>query len=119
MQLVKNQLIESILQSHERQLQIIAQKNHDYSPGADNYSNFRSVNYIMPWISVEEGILIRMLDKLQRAANLVHFQETYVTDEKLEDTLDDIANYSNLILAFRANEITETEIYAEIQRIEK
>ena len=112
---MESPILKSLLKSQERQYRIVEKKNRDYSPGKDDYQNFRAVNYIMPWISVEEGILVRMIDKLQRAANVIHFGEAYVTEESVEDTLDDISNYSNIIIAYRSGEISEEEAKQQIE----
>lgn len=99
-----SQMQASIAESHKKQAEIIRKKNADYSRGEDEYRNFRLVNYVMPWISVEEGIIIRMIDKLARLANLAKYGDAYVTEESFEDTCDDTANYSNILKAFRQNE---------------
>ncbi len=99
-----SQLLTSLQASHAKQLSIAEKKNADYSRGEDEYRNFRMVNHVMPWISVEEGIIIRMLDKIARLANLAKYGNAYVTEESFEDTCDDTSNYSNILKAYRQNE---------------
>lgn len=115
----KSQFLNSILVSQERQYRLVEKKNNDYSRGEDEYRNFRMVNHVMPWISVEEGIIIRMLDKITRLANLAHYKSQYVTDESFTDTCDDIANYSNILIAYRGFNITAEEAKEQIEEIQK
>ena len=45
------------------------------------------------------GLLVRILDKVHRVLNISGgCMKAEVTDEKLEDTLMDIANYANMAL---------------------
>lgn len=51
--------------------------------------------------SVEQGFLVRMSDKYARICNLIGNQkENAVLDEKVEDTLIDLANYSMLLAVY-------------------
>jgi hypothetical protein len=51
--------------------------------------------------SVEAGFMVRLSDKLSRMANLTRAgHEQAVADEKLEDTVLDVINYSLLLLAY-------------------
>lgn len=62
-------------------------KNNDYGSSiTDTYNKFGLVSF-----------LVRIQDKLNRATTL-NKQEAKVLDEKLEDTLIDMANYSVLAL---------------------
>lgn len=56
-------------------------KNSDY--GSDNILRFG-----------ERGLIIRISDKYARVQNLLKKVKTSVGDEKIEDTLEDIINYS-------------------------
>ena len=61
-------------------------KNHDYGDSVhDTYEKYRLVSF-----------LVRLEDKLNRARTLYQKNEIKVTDEKLEDTLLDLANYAIL-----------------------
>lgn len=61
-------------------------KNNDYGSSVnDTYKKYGMVSY-----------LVRMEDKLNRARTLVQKQTQNVQDEKLRDTLIDLANYTIL-----------------------
>ena len=61
-------------------------KNHDYGDSVhDTYEKYGLVSF-----------LVRLEDKLNRARTLYQKNEIKVTDEKLEDTLLDLANYAIL-----------------------
>ena len=49
--------------------------------------------------SVEEGILVRMTDKINRIATLI-YQDNAVKDEKIQDTLLDLAVYSIILKTY-------------------
>ena len=68
-------------------------KNHDYS--AKNYvSNLNSCKAF--GINPLVGIVVRLTDKLSRLASFCEQGVLKVKDEKLEDTLNDIAVYAIL-----------------------
>ena len=78
-------------------------KNDDYNDG-DKWSNFDACNRID--IPTAKGIVVRMTDKFNRILTLVRKRykgiEASVSDEKLEDTLEDLAVYSLItILALK------------------
>jgi len=63
---------------------IYVAKNHDYGNSVhDTYEKYGLVSF-----------LVRMEDKISRARTLDQKKEQYVSDEKLEDTLLDLANYA-------------------------
>lgn len=73
-------------------------KNSDYGSSADKtYEEFGLTSY-----------LIRLSDKLNRAKMLVH-KDAKVTDEKIRDTLIDLAVYSAMAVASLDCEETVTE----------
>lgn len=79
---------------------IIQQKNNDYSgPTRDVFQNFRSCEMI--GVSVERGMLTRMLDKINRVGNLLNNPNPMVESEKIEDTLLDLVNYSKLLYLYK------------------
>lgn len=81
-------------------LEITKAKNHDYSWTEDAFANFRMCENL--WItSVENWILVRITDKLSRISTLVQtWQEWKVQDEKIADTLQDMANYAIILKIF-------------------
>lgn len=67
-------------------LELYKNKNADYGSSVnDTYKKYGMVSY-----------LVRMEDKLNRARTLVQKQTQNVQDEKLRDTLIDLASYSVL-----------------------
>lgn len=77
-------------------LNLMKLKNQDYAKGDDPFLNFRSAQVV--GVEVSRGILVRLLDKLSRAGNLIG-KEPAVTEEKLKDTVLDIINYAILFHA--------------------
>ena len=73
-------------------------KNTDYSQDGDAFTNFRMATLI--GVGVEDGIMIRMSDKLARIANCIHKGQVAVKDESVIDTLADMINYSAILLAY-------------------
>jgi hypothetical protein len=78
-------------------LAIAEERNKRYAGAYDPFKNFR--------LGGDYGIAIRMTDKVSRLLTLLHPSNT--TDdagESIEDTCKDLANYSMLLSALRANE---------------
>lgn len=78
-------------------IQVIENKNADYAQSNDPFLNFRTSNDLN--ISLETGIIVRMMDKISRLLNLLH-KEADVEDESVNDTIVDLANYSAILFAF-------------------
>jgi hypothetical protein len=73
-------------------------KNSDYSEGSNAFANFDLIEDVTGGrISREEGILVRMTDKLKRIGGLLR-REAQVADEKITDTAKDLAVYSLILL---------------------
>jgi len=67
---------------------LYVRKNRDYgSSVTDTYKKFGITSF-----------LVRIADKFNRVTNLVGKDENLVKDEKIEDTLMDLANYAILAL---------------------
>lgn len=81
-------------------LEISQKKNADYT-GEDScpFANFTAVerNGIA---TTEQGFLTRMMDKMQRINSYAQQGKLEVADEKVEDTLQDLANYCILMSAY-------------------
>jgi len=75
----------------EKMATIHSNKNHDYA-GDDPLSNFRMSEKI--GIPAWKGCLVRMGDKYSRICNFAKQEKFEVEDEKIEDTLLDLAVYS-------------------------
>src|SRR3972149_10999439 len=64
-------------------------KNHDYSDGHTWSGNFEDYGLF--------GMMARMNDKVKRAENLIIKKIVRQVDEKVEDTLEDLAVYALLV----------------------
>lgn len=96
----RKQFISELAENCDDDLQIVQKKNQDYADGEDPFQNFRMVEDA-GLMSVEEGIAVRMSDKMQRVFNLIDSErEAAVDDESLEDTLSDLRNYANILQVF-------------------
>jgi hypothetical protein len=76
-------------------------KNHDYSgkSGTEPFANFTRAES-MGITTTEKGLLVRMLDKMSRLSSFTDSGEFMVEDEKLQDTIIDMINYSILLYAY-------------------
>ena len=82
---------ELIKQECDRLIDLLIAKNAAYGDSfSDTYNEFGMV-----------AVAIRLQDKVSRIKSLVKGVENKVIDEKIEDTLIDIAGYSILALAER------------------
>lgn len=89
---------------------LTARKNADYASTTDAWANFTLIEKLTAGqIRAEEGILVRITDKLQRVANLLN-REGQVKDEKITDTLMDAAVYSIILLIY-LNELSTGDLY--------
>lgn len=79
--------VEMFKEITNKMLEIYEAKNHDYGDSVhDTYVDFGLVSF-----------LVRMQDKMNRLKKLSN-NSAKVLDEKIEDTLIDLANYSILAL---------------------
>ena len=95
---------EQFIQYHkemcERMMTIVAKKNHDYSgKSSAAFENFQMVERLGV-ASTTQGFLVRMMDKYMRVNNFCKSGVLKVDDEKIEDTLLDLANYSLLMAGY-------------------
>lgn len=78
----------------DRMWAITEAKNNDYATESDPFRNFREFG--------ELGFLVRMSDKFARLRTALHEKrELSVSDETIDDTLIDLANYSVLLICWR------------------
>lgn len=72
----------------DEMVKLYERKNSDYGSSIhDTYMKYGAVAY-----------LVRMEDKINRVRSLVQNKEQKVEDEKIHDSLVDLANYSILML---------------------
>jgi len=95
----RDEFLDELRSNQEQDLEIVKAKNQDYADGADPFQNFRMVEDA-GFISTEEGIVVRLSDKMQRIMNLVQADEAAVDDESLADTLSDARNYLNILQVY-------------------
>ena len=78
---------------HGRERDIMLRKAHDYSGDIDCNHNIRACETV-GIATAETGVLIRILDKMSRIANLIKPNHTAaVVDESVDDTIADARNY--------------------------
>jgi hypothetical protein len=102
------ELIKRMTDLFDRCIEIATAKNSDYANHDDPFQNFRSVETL--GISVEDGFLTRMQDKMCRVSNLVR-RDAAVTDESVLDTLSDLANYAVLLRVWLEQKRTPGPVY--------
>lgn len=104
MEKIKNRFTQSDLISSMNEIftectEIAKLKNSDYAATDDAFHNF----YLCERLGIctlEEGILVRLSDKLARVSNLIS-KDPEVKSESIEDTILDIINYSAILLSYR------------------
>ena len=80
----------------EKCLKIMEKKNHDYSGGTSSpFENFLAGEIL--GISGELGILMRSLDKFQRIRSFADTGKLMVTNESVDDAIEDVINYMILL----------------------
>lgn len=112
----REEFLHRLQQNQEKDFEIVKKKNQDYAEGADPFQNFSMVENA-GLMSVEEGIAVRMSDKMQRIFNLINGPAT-VEDEKIEDTLSDLRNYANILQVYLQKESEEREGLEKPYRIQ-
>jgi hypothetical protein len=97
-------------------LKLMQKKNHDYSgkSGKEPFANFTRAE-AMGITTTEKGMLVRMLDKISRLSSFADSGEFKVEDEKLEDTIIDIINYSVLLYAYVQQKNTKNTGQMDLQ----
>lgn len=84
-----------------RMYEVTASKNTDYTgaDAADPFKNFRAVED-MGVATAEQGFFTRMTDKMMRIGGFIKNGSLKVADEKVEDTLMDLAVYCILLICY-------------------
>lgn len=76
-------------------LEIMKQKNNDYTSGGGVFDNFRNAEVL--GVSGELGLLIRVVDKLMRLRTFITQGTLQVKGESVRDAVLDIINYMVLL----------------------
>lgn len=91
------ELLNSIEDQYRAQIELIKSKGADYAqPDSDTISNFRNSQVV--GVSLEKGILVRVMDKISRISILL-CKEPHVKDESIKDSLRDARNYLHILEA--------------------
>ena len=96
--LMENPLLASMVETFNKCFGTAVAKNNDYG-GSNNdpFANFR--NSTIAGVSVEKGILVRLMDKMSRVSTLLD-KEAMVKDEAITDTIEDAINYLAIMKAY-------------------
>lgn len=99
--MTRTELFDHHVQLSNRALDIMRVKNNDYagSGGEDPFANFRRVQ-AMGVCSVEQGFLVRIVDKVSRLSTFAQDGKLAVKNESYEDAILDIMNYCVLMSAY-------------------
>ena len=83
-------------------LDTVKRKNADYTGWEDAFKNFKLAENL--WVTTtERAILVRLLDKVSRISSLLDVEKPQVENEKLEDTLLDLAAYAIILYVYIKN----------------
>jgi len=96
----RDQYLAEFVAITEQMYEITQRKNSDYTGDTSQpFKNFTMVE-TMGAASTEQGFFTRMNDKMMRFAGFLKNGTLQVEDEKIEDTLMDLANYSILLICY-------------------
>lgn len=93
---MKQTLIESTEALFNDALETMKKKNADYSGSSESMRNFRLSAEIAK-VSMSQGILTRLMDKVTRIGNLLDKEDGEVKDESVFDTIQDLINYAAIL----------------------
>lgn len=98
----REQLLNLHRETCGRAYDLMCRKNADYSGGNNGTNPFLNFTRCesMGITTTERGFLVRLTDKMSRLSTFCDTGTFQVADEKLEDTIEDIINYSVLFLAY-------------------
>lgn len=99
--MTQKQFLKALEEGYKKNVEISRRKNTDYAGNGDAFKNFRASEAF--GVSVPMAIMVRMSDKMARVGNLLK-QKGEVKDERIEDTLSDLANYAMILKVFLENE---------------
>jgi hypothetical protein len=72
------------------------QKSADYATGSDPFANFNR-GEILGFATAEEGLMLRVVDKISRISTFLHRGELKVENESVADSVMDVINYMVLL----------------------
>ena len=96
-------MLDGLKGAHDRQMELLTRKNHDYATNADALANGKAMAAavealgLAPLMNTATGFyLYRALEKVHRAVNIISVGSARC--EPLVDTMDDLANFASLAL---------------------
>jgi hypothetical protein len=98
--MTQQQFLQKLEEGFMKNVEISRKKNSDYAGSDDAFRNFEASTVV--GVSIERGMLVRMMDKVVRASNLID-REAQVKDEAISDTLSDLANYAMIMKVYIDN----------------
>ena len=99
--MTREQYFASLRSIFDDGIALMEKKSTDYSGVSDTFANFRLSELCN--VPVEKGIMVRITDKVARICRLLD-SSAKVEDEKIDDTLIDLINYSAILLTYLRNE---------------
>jgi len=93
--LTRTEMMEKLRRFYDNCIAIVERKNQDYAGESDPFRNLELVEKV-GICSTEEGIAVRLCDKLSRTATLLN-SPAAVADDPLVDSLMDSCNYNAFI----------------------
>lgn len=94
----RTDLLNTLDEIHSKARVTVEKRNQAYAGAGDVFGNLNLIETLSNGrVSTEAGIVIRMADKISRLWSLIH-EGAPESDEKLEDTLQDLLGYSGLLL---------------------
>lgn len=105
----QREYITYIAERKKANLETIRRKSSDYAPETDPFWNFRLCE-VFGICTVEEGLLVRILDKFARVVNKIKSgTPCQVEDEDLHNTLGDSSNYCDILDAYMQQKALDAE----------
>ena len=93
----RTEFLQSIKRFYTENISIVEKKNADYAVSDNPFANFERSTVV--GVSLERGILVRLMDKIARITNLLE-KNPDVVDESIKDTISDAANYLAILNAY-------------------
>lgn len=96
--IMNNPLLQDMVQTFDNCMKVAVKKNNDYGGTIRNpFANFE--NATIAGVTVERGILVRLMDKMSRISTLLD-KEAMVKDEAITDTIEDAINYLAILKSY-------------------
>lgn len=97
----RKEFLTNLEQTFKDGLELVKLKNADYAEEGDPFLNFKNSEVV--GVSLEKGILVRIMDKITRISHLLE-RPNQVKDEKLADSILDAINYLAILKVYEKKE---------------